>query len=188
MQRCAGFWLSNGEMRMNDEPLQTRRLSLRRPIIHDYDAYTAMWSDPEVLRHIAPDGYSPEQMWARFLKQAGCWHYLGFGYFTMVEKASGQFVGQIGFQEGHRDLVPSIRGTLEAGWTLVSSAHGNGYASEAAEALFGWGSRHFAGRRAACFISPDNPASLKIAERLQMIEIARPDYHGERVILFERSL
>lgn len=168
--------------------IMTERLELRRPEMGDFEAYAAMWSDPEVLRHISPKGFSLEEIWARFLRQAGGWHYLGYGYFTVTERATGRMVGQVGFQDLKRDITPSLEGTLEAGWTCLSAVRGRGYATEAATALFGWGSDTFSGRRATAIISPENTASLKIAGKVGLKPFARGSYHEKAVIMFERVL
>lgn len=168
--------------------ITTDRLILRRPQLEDFKAYAEMWSDPEVLRHISAESFSPEQIWARFLRQAGSWHYLGYGYFSVTERQSGRMAGQIGFQDLKRDITPSLAGTLEAGWTFLPAVQGQGYASEAAHAVFDWGSRTFSGRRATAIIAPRNTASLRIAAKVGMREFARSTYHDKPVIMFERVL
>ncbi|MCM2396760.1 GNAT family N-acetyltransferase [Rhizobium sp. S95] len=168
--------------------ITTERLVLRRPELRDFEAYATMWSHPEVLRHISTEPFSEEMIWGRFLRQAGGWLYMGFGYFVMEEKESGQFVGQIGFQDLHRDLTPSLIGTMEAGWTLHPTAHGKGYASEAAAAVFQWAEENFSGQRITCIIAPENIPSLKIAAKMRMHEFARSTYHGKPVIMMERHL
>ncbi|MCL6705639.1 GNAT family N-acetyltransferase [Pseudomonas sp. R2.Fl] len=168
--------------------ITTDRLILRRPELEDFEAYAEMYSDPEMLRHISAEAFSLEHIWARFLRQAGGWHYLGYGYFSVTERQSGRMVGQIGFQDLKRDITPSLTGTLEAGWTFLPAVQGRGYASEAAQAMFDWGSRAFPGRRATAIIAPRNTASLRIAAKVGMREFARGTYHDEPMIMFERVL
>ncbi|MCJ7994950.1 GNAT family N-acetyltransferase [Rhizobium cremeum] len=168
--------------------ITTERLHLRRPELQDFEAYSKMWSHPDVLRHISAEPFSEEMMWGRFLRQAGGWQYLGFGYFIIEERDSSRFVGQIGFQDLHRDITPSLTGTMEAGWTLHPTVHGKGYASEAASAMFHWAERRFSGRRVTCIIAPENIRSLKIAAKMQMREFARSTYRGKPVIMMERHL
>lgn len=168
--------------------ITTSRLKLRRPELADFEAYEAMWSHPDVMRHMSSDVLTTEQIWTRFLRQAGGWHYLGFGYFSIEERQTGRFVGQIGFQDLRREISPPLTGTLEAGWTLHPDAQGLGYASEAAAGLFAWGSENFAGRRATCIIAPENAPSLRIAEKIGMAEFARSTYHGKPIVMFERLL
>ncbi|PJI44901.1 MAG: hypothetical protein CTR54_02715 [Rhizobium sp.] len=123
--------------------ITTPRLRLRRPELGDFEAYVAMWSHPDILVHMSSGSFTSEQMWARFLRQAGGWHYLGFGYFSIEERETKRFVGQIGFQDLRREISPSLEGSMEAGWTIHPQAQGLGYASEAARGLFDWGGREF---------------------------------------------
>jgi RimJ/RimL family protein N-acetyltransferase len=37
-----------------------------------------------------------------------------------------------------------------------------------------------------CIISPENLASIRVAEKCGYAEVARTAYHGDTVILFER--
>lgn len=168
--------------------LETDRLILREPVLGDYDDYAAMWREPEVLRFTQRVAPPPELMWSRFLRNAGFWRHLGFGLFTVEEKATGRFVGQVGFFDARREIEPSLIGLPEAGWTLGSSFHGKGYGFEATEALIAWGGRELPGRRAVAIIDVGNVASRGLAERLGFAAVMETDYQGHRLTLLERWL
>jgi RimJ/RimL family protein N-acetyltransferase len=91
---------------------------------------------------------------------------LSYGYWAVEEKASSRYVGELGFADFKRDIVPSIEGMPELGWALVPKFHGRGYATEALKAVVGWGDYHFADRRTVCIIHPDNHRSFRVAEKL----------------------
>src|SRR6476660_254127 len=118
--------------------LETDRLRLRSPVPEDLAASTAMWSNPEVVRHIGGTPFTQEEVWARILRYRGMWSVLGFGFWSVEEKSSGRFVGDVGFGDFHRDLKPSIDGLPEMGWVLDPAFHGKGYASEAVGAAMQW--------------------------------------------------
>jgi RimJ/RimL family protein N-acetyltransferase len=59
---------------------------------------------------------------------------LSYGYWAVEEKTSGRYVGELGFADFKRDIVPSIEGMPELGWALVPQFHGKGYATEALRA------------------------------------------------------
>jgi RimJ/RimL family protein N-acetyltransferase len=168
--------------------IETPRLILRRHETQDFEPYTAMWADPGVVRHIGGVSFTREQSWTRFMRQAGIWHFMGFGFFAIEEKATGAFIGEAGFHELRRDLSPSIEGTLEAGWAFVRQAQGKGYATEAVGAALDWAASAFAAMKATCIIEPDNVASQRVAAKLGFREFARTLYHGRRTVLFERPL
>lgn len=167
--------------------LETERLILRPHRLDDFDAYVEMWADPEVVRFIGGKPFGREASWMRFMRQAGIWHHMGFGFFAIVEKETGLFIGEAGFHELRRDITPNIEGTLEAGWALMPTGQGWGYATEAMTAVIGWAGTTFPGQRMTCIIDPDNLPSIRVATRLGFTELARTDYGGGPVVIFERK-
>lgn len=166
--------------------LDTPRLILRPHALADFEAYCALWSDPDVVCFITGTPFSREASWSRFLRHPGHWHHAGFGYLVIEERETGRFIGEAGFHDMRREMTPSIEGTLEAGWALTPSAQGRGYALEAMQALMGWAEQAFPGRRMTCIIDPANQPSLRIAARLGFSEVCVTSYHGSTVILFDR--
>ncbi len=120
--------------------LETERLKLRGHRLDDFTHSAAMWADPTVTRHIGGKPLTEEESWARLLRHVGHWALLGFGYWVAEEKATGNFVGEIGFADYKRDLEPSLKGVPEIGWVLASPAHGRGY-TEALRAVVALGRR-----------------------------------------------
>jgi RimJ/RimL family protein N-acetyltransferase len=166
--------------------LETERLILRPHRVTDFDTYVEMWADPDVVRFIGGQPFDRENSWARFLRMGGGWHFLGFGFFAIEEKATGLFVGEAGFHDLRRDLVPNIEGSLEAGWALMPTGQGWGYATEAMTAAIGWAETTFPGRWMTCIINPDNLPSVRVASRLGFVELARTTYHEHPVTIYER--
>lgn len=166
--------------------LHTPRLILRAFRGADFAPYMAMWSDIDTIRYLMPAPLSRDAAWDRFVRQAGMWALLGFGFFAVEERATGAFVGEVGFQDRQRGLTPSLDGTMETGWGLVSSWHGQGLASEAMQAAIGWAAAHGTRPRLTCMIRHDNAASLKVARKLGFSEFARAGFHGDTVVLMER--
>lgn len=166
--------------------IQTARLVLRAHELSDFDAYCALWGDPELVRFIGGNTFSREACWSRFLRHAGHWQHMGFGYFAIEERGSGRFVGEAGFHDMRRDITPSLEGTLEAGWVLTREVQGRGYATEATEALVAWADDAFPGRRMTAIIEPANTASIRIAERLGFEVSGQGTYHGTPLTMFER--
>jgi RimJ/RimL family protein N-acetyltransferase len=166
--------------------IETPRLLLRAHRPDDFDAYAALWADPAVTRFIGGQPLSRELSWSRLLRNAGYWPMLGFGFWAIEERASGNLIGELGFLELRRELTPSIEGTPEVGWALVPEAQGRGLASEALQAVLAWGDAHFQGADFACIINPDHVRSIAVAERFGFRETARTTYHGNASIIFRR--
>ena len=166
--------------------LETERLTLRGHRLDDFPACAAMWADPIVTRHIGGRPFSEEESWSRLLRYPGHWALLGFGYWVVEEKATGNFIGEIGFADYKRDLVPSLGDTPEIGWALASLFHGKGYAAEAVRAVVAWGDEHFDPSRTACIIHPENLASIRVAEKCGYREFQRTTYKGQPTIVLVR--
>ena len=167
--------------------LETERLILRGHLIADFPAYAAMWADPDVTRFIGGVPLAEEDAWGKFLRTFGQWDVMGFGFWSILEKQSGTRIGEVGFLEGRRDIVPSLKGVPECGWALVPAAHRKGYATEAVRAVLAWGDAHFGRVRMACIISPENAPSLRVAEKTGFREALRTTYKNTPTVLMYRD-
>ena len=166
--------------------LETSRLLLRGYKASDFDAHLAMCQDPGFYRYLTRAPVGVEEAWVLLLRSAGHWVLRGFGFWAVEEKASGAFIGAVGFVDRKRTIEPPIGDTPEIGWVLASGVHGRGYATEAVTAALAWGLTHFGPVRTMCIIDPDNGASLRIAGKFGYHEYARTTYHGEPIVMLER--
>jgi RimJ/RimL family protein N-acetyltransferase len=174
--------------------VETPRLRLRPHRREDFSACIALWADPYVTRYIGGRPLSREEVWARFLRYAGSWHWLGFGYWAVEELSSGQFIGELGYAQNERTfdrplmLLDGGGLTLpEVGWVLAPQFHGKGYATEAVRCALTWGDANVAASRSFCIIHPDHAASIRVAQKCGFVEFARPSYQTEPTILFTRE-
>lgn len=167
--------------------IQTDRLKLRGHRIEDLPDVAALWADPAVTRYIGGKPLSREEAWARLLRYAGHWAWLGFGFWAVEEKATGNFVGELGFADLKRDIEPRLDGTPEIGWVLATRAHGKGYATEAVRAVLAWGDARFGATRTVCLIHPENLPSLRVAGKCGYQEYQRTTYKGDPTILLARG-
>ncbi|MBC7667689.1 GNAT family N-acetyltransferase [Caulobacter sp. DWR2-3-1b2] len=167
--------------------LTTARLTLAPPERSDFEDSVALWSDPMVTRHVGGRTSTPEESWARLLRARGLWSLLGYGYWGVRETATGRYVGEVGFADFHRALEPSIDGIPEMGWVLALWAHGQGLASEAVTAGLAWGETVWGEGPVVCIIDPDNAPSLKLARRMEFVEVARTIYKDGPTVLLRRG-
>ena len=119
---AAGFWLT------------TERLALRRFAPGDFEWLFALFSDPDVARHLGgtKDRAATEEMLnVRILRYYN--DHPGLGIWMTVERASGR---PVGFH-----LLNHIQGEsiIQVGYALVKSAWGQGLATEMAAALLRYG-------------------------------------------------
>jgi RimJ/RimL family protein N-acetyltransferase len=167
--------------------LHTPRLELRGHRASDLPDCAAMWGDPEVVRYVGGRPCTQEEVWARILRYVGHWALLGYGYWAIIERGSGRYVGEAGLGDGHRgELEPAWGHTPEAGWALSPWAQGRGLATEAVAAVLRWGDAMLPGGRTVAMIEPDNRASLRVAAKVGFREYAKGRYKGDAMILLER--
>lgn len=171
---------------MTDVRIETPRLLLRHHNLADLDSVAALWADAAVTRFIGGKPQSREESWNRLLRYAGHWHHKGYGYFAVVDRASGAFVGDVGLAEGHRGLG-DVDGLPEAGWVLRPSAQGRGFATEAVSAVLDWAASHVDADAVTCLIDVDHAASQRVATRVGFVFKTQADYGGP-VGLWQRPL
>lgn len=167
--------------------IETQRLRLRRHRLEDLESCVAMWADPLVTRFIGGKPSTVQQTWSRICAYGGHWALMGFGYWAIEERASGAFVGEIGFADFKRDIAPSMQNVPELGFALVSSVHGKGYATEAVRAVLSWGDEHLPSSRTVALINETNAASLRVVEKCGYEIAERSTFNGEPVVFVTRS-
>jgi len=172
---------------MQSTVLETERLKLRGHRLDDFAACAAMWADPVVSRQLGRKPFTEEESWTRLLRYVGHWALLGFGYWVVEEKSSGSFAGEVGFADYKRDMQSPVKELPEIGWVLAARAHGKGYATEAARAAIAWGDEHFSLSRTTCIVSPDNPRSIRVAEKCGYRNLELTQYKGKPIIAFVRE-
>jgi RimJ/RimL family protein N-acetyltransferase len=167
--------------------IETARLKLRAHRPDDWAACAAMWSHPAVTRYIGGRPFTGEEVWTRLLRFAGHWAWMGFGYWAVEEKDTGNFIGEIGFADYKRDIDPPV--TLpETGWVLATQAHGKGYATEGVRAAIAWGDTHFGSSPTVCLIHPENMRSIRVAAKCGYREMERTTYKGHPTLVFTRDV
>ena len=167
--------------------LETSRLRLRGFRADDFDAWVALSRTPAFYRYLTPEAMPAEEIWRLLLRSAGHWVVMGFGFWAVEERASGRFVGGVGFLNLKRALDPPLGDAPEIGWVLDPAVHGRGYASEAVAAVLAWGAGHFGPVRTVCIIHPENAASLRLAAKFGYREYVRTTYHAGPIVLLERA-
>ncbi|WP_046243892.1 GNAT family N-acetyltransferase [Hymenobacter terrenus] len=167
--------------------IETSRLLLRGYRVDDYEPWIAMWQHPDYHRYLSPEPLPAEEVWKTLLRSVGHWFLMGYGFWAVEEKATGQFIGSIGFADLKRDIEPAIGDAPEIGWVLAPGTHGKGYASEAVAAAIAWGEAHFGSVRTVCIIHPENEPSLRIAAKFGYHEYTRSTYKGGPIVMLERA-
>ena len=98
--------------------------------------------------------------WRKFLQMPGAWLVQGFAMFSVIERASGRWLGQLG------PWKPEGWPGNEVGWAFHPDAWGQGYAAEAAHAAMDWAFDTLGWTEVIHCIDPANVPSQKLAQRL----------------------
>jgi RimJ/RimL family protein N-acetyltransferase len=145
---------------MLDGPvIETERLVLRPPKLEDLDAWAGFVADEEAQRFLG-GAQSRHGAWRQLLGVAGSWRLQGLGMFSVIEKASGRWIGRIG-PIRHEEWP----GT-EVGWGVVRETWGRGYAGEAAAAAMDFAVEVLGWEEVIHCIDPANAASQAVARKL----------------------
>jgi RimJ/RimL family protein N-acetyltransferase len=146
-----------------------------------------MLADPEIVRFVGGEPVSREETWRKLIGGRGMWEVLGFGYWTLEDKATGVYLGQIGFADFKRGLVPSIEGLPEMGWMLAPHAQGKGIATEAVLGALGWADEALPGRQVVAIIDESNVASIRVAEKAGFDHREPSTYKNAPILIFRRG-
>ena len=139
--------------------LHTDRLTLRKPIAADIDAFMDFYATDRAQYVGGP--MTPRQAWNFFGTELGHWELRGYGMFTVTRQEDDTPLGIVGH------WYPHGWPETEVGWVLFDPAsEGKGYAQEAARAcithawdVLGWDT-------VVSYIKPGNDASVRLAHRL----------------------
>jgi RimJ/RimL family protein N-acetyltransferase len=139
--------------------IETERLLLRPPNASDLPAWIAFLSDAEVTRFLG--GPQDEAgAWRNLCLFTGAWTIQGYSNFSVLEKATGRWIGRAGAW-----FPPGWPGR-EIGWAFRREVWGQGYATEAATACLVWAFETLGWAEAIHVIHPENAASIAVATKM----------------------
>ena len=142
----------------NIPTLRTARLTLRPPVMNDFEDYRRLMASPRSRWMGGP--FDTRAAWGLFCHDIAIWSLFGHGALMIDVSATGQCVGQVGINHG--PLFPE----KELGWLLYEGHEGQGYATEAAMALKDWAFTVCRVETLVSYFDPDNARSIAVAARL----------------------
>lgn len=139
--------------------LFTDRLMLRVPNGDDLEGFAAFGADEETTRFLGGvKGRSAA--WRTLSSMAGSWLVNGYSMFSVVERASGRWVGRLG------PWQPEGWPGTEVGWGVLREFAGLGYAHEATVAAMDYAIDVLGWTEVIHTIDPENTRSIALAQRL----------------------
>ena len=167
---------------MGKEILRTGRLILRELEDGDFPALCRMLQDGEVM-YAYEHAFSDQEAWDWLRRQQERYRTDGFGLWAVVEKCSGEMVGQCGltWQElGDGTRVP------EVGYLLEKAAWHKGYATEAVRAACRWAFEQPGVTAVEAETDPDHAASQAVLHRVGFVPTGTVGAEGPRFILRQK--
>ena len=156
--------------------LQTERLTLRPLQASDIHAILAMEADPDVMRYttgpISPDAQRRQQLLDHMQSQNQLGHWA-------IDQGSG-FIGWVSLTTLEND------GRHQVAYRLTAQAWGQGYATEAAEAVIQHGFELLDISEIIAVVWPQNQASIRVLSKLSFQFEEMTDYFGKEVELHVR--
>ena len=154
--------------------LETQRLVLRRFSTADVDNLVQLDADPDVMRFVNGGVPTPRyEIENDFLPAFLAYYdrYEGFGFWAVIEKASGEFLGWFHF----RPRPDAAAGEVELGYRLRKPAWGRGYATEGSRALIAKGFTESGVQRVVAEAMTVNVASRRVMEKagLKLVRATR---------------
>lgn len=140
--------------------IETERLILRELRQEDFPTYEKLAADPDVMRYLGGRTMNQVDAWRHMAFMVGHWQLRGYGYFALVEKTTGEFIGRAGFTN------PTGWPGFELGWTVVPWKQRQGFAFEAAQRLLRFAFEDLDKDHVISLIHPDNTPSRRVAEKL----------------------
>ena len=160
--------------------LMTERLRLRALRGSDFEDYAALYADPEVVRFLGGTGdtWDRGRAWRHMAFALGHWQLQGVGIWVAEKKATGAFVGMIGFWE------PVTWPGFELSGHIARRYWGQGYASEGARAARAYAFNVLRRERLISLVNPANHASIRVMERIGERLEGRIDHFGRQMLLY----
>jgi len=162
--------------------LETERLILRTAQEGDVDLFDKHLNTPNMRRHLGGphERHEIEQYEA---KSEANFAQHGFGWMAMMEKATGEFVGQCGLKRVDAKGA-SFTGDFEIGWMVREDRWRRGYAREAVLATLDWAFTRHAASHVVALTSEANEASWRFMEAIGLkrradLDFYDPDYPPE---------
>jgi RimJ/RimL family protein N-acetyltransferase len=145
--------------------VDTSRLLLRVPELADAETLTGIFWDPEVVKQKKVTLREPPGGLDMALKNTNSmlrqWELRGYGQWCVIEKATGQVIGCVGFYHPQSQW-PGV----DLGWVFHRSRWGHGFATEAATAALGWAWAHTQIDRIVSLIAADDLRSIRVATKI----------------------
>ena len=166
--------------------IQTQRLILR-PVDpeRDFESWARAMADEETVRFLGTAPLSRAEAWRNMAAVIGHWSIRGYGFFSLEDRQTGQWVGRVG------PWNPEGWPEPEVGWTISPDYLRKGYAYEAASASLDYVFNTVRWPRVIHVILKGNVPSaalaVKLGSRLLRTQQGIPGITDQEVMIYGQS-
>lgn len=143
--------------------METERLIIRKITRKDMGVLLTLMGKPEVM-YAWEHGFEKKEVRQWLNRQLARYRKDGYGYFALVLKDGGKFIGQAGLMKN----VINGNEAVELGYILDDAYWHNGYATEAAKMCLQYAFAELGMSEVYCSIRPENALSIRVAEAIGM--------------------
>lgn len=141
--------------------IETPRLILRTiDAERDLDGWAAMMADQRTVQFIGGQVMNRALAWRNMAAVIGHWQVRGYGFFSVEDRESGEWLGRVG------PWYPEGWPAPEVGWAIRREHWGKGYATEAGRAAIEYAFDDLGWKEVIHVILTGNERSIAVAERL----------------------
>jgi RimJ/RimL family protein N-acetyltransferase len=143
-------------MRIETERLILREIDPER----DFEGWARTMADERTVRFMGGHVQDRALAWRNMASIIGHWVIRGYGFFSVENKETGEWLGRVGpwYPEGWPEP--------EIGWTISPEHWGHGYATEAARASLAYAFETLGWSRVIHVILTGNERSIAVAKKL----------------------
>jgi RimJ/RimL family protein N-acetyltransferase len=162
--------------------LETQRLVLRELTVADTDFILQLLNEPAYIIFIGDRGVRTYQDARKYLQETiiGSYEKNGFGLYLVELIDDATPIGVCGLI--NRDGLPDV----DIGYAFLAEYRGNGYATEAAEAVLEYGKHSVGLKRIVAITAVDNQGSINVLEKngLRFEKLITLPGDDEEIMLF----
>ena len=161
--------------------LETKRIVLRPFRLEDAEAAFAMNQDPRVTRFIPQESSVTIEEVRQLIKQITLNDYekYGYGRLALVDKNDGHFMGFAGLK-----FLTDLQ-EVDLGYRLIHKDWGQGFATEAAQALVRYGFETLGLNRIIAMALRDNTRSMRVMKKSGMRYWKAIQHAGQKVVVYQ---
>ncbi len=160
--------------------METSRLVIRQWQSTDYEPFSQMNQDPEVMQYF-PKLLTPAESHAMIEKSITGLEQDKVGFWAVQSKDIGEFLGFVALAKVQFDC--KFKGSIEIGWRLKKTAWGKGFASEGARKLLEYGFLTLGLPEIVSLTAKVNQRSWRVMERIGMRTNEADDFEHPKVAL-----